>query len=300
LIIRYINGSEHASSKVSFTETSFMFRHFLSIVLLFVTLLWGRDSFGEREAAALSAQPAATAEGSLVICGGGLLPKRVLARFVELAGGSEGRLVVIPTAGSDEGAVEEAEIIRRWTELDLGSVSVLHTRDRKEADSATFVEPLSKATAVWFRGGQQSRLTDSYVGTATERAIVELFRRGGVVGGTSAGAAIQSRVMIQSGNPIPKITTGLDLLPGAIIDQHFLHRNRFNRLLLAVREHPECMGIGIDEATAIVFHRGKCCVLGSSYVTFVTAKGELSSLSVHTFRSGQSFRLQEPERLTND
>ena len=279
-----------------------MFRHFPSIALLTVTLVWADDSSGEREAApqpTVLTQAKPTAEGSLVICGGGSLPSRVLARFVELAGGGDGRLVVIPTAGSDEGAVAETEIIRRWTELGLGSVSVLHTRDREEADSPTFVEPFSKATAVWFRGGQQSRLADSYVGTATERAIVELFRRGGVVGGTSAGAAIQSCVMIQSGNPIPKIATGLDLLPGAIIDQHFLRRNRFNRLLQAVREHPECMGVGIDETTAVVFRRGECCVLGGSYVTIVTAKEGPKSLSVHTFRSGQSFRLHELERSTN-
>lgn len=273
-----------------------MFRQLPSVVFLSVTLAWAHGSSGEGRAAPqaiVSTQAAPTAEGCLVICGGGSLPKSVLARFVELAGGSEGRLVVIPTAGSDEATAEETEIFQRWAELGLGHVSVLHTRDREEADSATFVEPLGKATAVWFRGGQQSRLADSYVGTATEQAIVALFRRGGVVGGTSAGAAIQSRVMIQSGYPIPKITTGLDLLPGAIVDQHFLRRNRFNRLLTAVREHPECTGVGIDEATAVVYQRAECRVLGRSYVTVVTAKEGPSSLSVHTFRSGQSFRLHE-------
>jgi cyanophycinase len=280
-----------------------MFRRFPSIALVCLALVWAHSSTGQVRAApqtTVATQAAPIAKGSLVICGGGSLPNRVLVRFVELAGGDEGRLVVIPTAGSDEEAVDETEIIRRWTELGLGSVWVLHTRDRKEADSATFVEPLGKATGVWFQGGQQSRLADSYVGTATERAIVELFRRGGVVGGTSAGAAIQSRIMIQSGNPIPKIATGLDLLPGAIIDQHFLHRNRFNRLLLAVRKHPECIGVGIDETTAVAFQRGECCVLGGSYVTVVTAKGGPASLSVHTFRSGQSFRLHDLERSIDD
>ena len=277
-----------------------MARHFRSIALLFVMLVWVHGSSSGAEAAPqapASTQVAPTAEGSLVIVGGGSVPKPVLDRFVELAGGPEGRLVVIPTAGSDENGTE---IIQRWIERGLGSVSVLHTRDRKEADSATFVQPLSKATAVWFLGGQQSRLADSYVGTATERAIVDLFRRGGVVGGTSAGAAIQSRVMIQSGSPIPKITTGLDLLPDAIIDQHFLHRNRFNRLLSAVLDHPECVGVGIDESTAVVFQRGECCVFGGSYVTVVSAKTGPASLSVHTFHAGQSFRLHELDQPAND
>ncbi|MGD9644894.1 MAG: cyanophycinase, partial [Pirellulales bacterium] len=242
--------------------------------------------------------PAAT-QGSLVICGGGSLPAKVLEQFVELAGGSQGRLVVIPTAGSDKDADEADDIIRYWTELGLGSVSVLHTRDRQQADSAAFVAPLGTATAIWFGGGQQSRLADCYLGTATEQAIVELFRRGGVIGGTSAGAAIQSRVMIESGNPVPKVTTGLDLLPGSIVDQHFLRRDRFNRLLKAVREHPDCVGVGIDEATAVVFRRGECRVLGVSFVTVVRADAGPASLSVHTYRAGQTFRLTDMQQSTS-
>lgn len=277
-------------------KASAMFRTLSSAALVYVALACAHNSLGEEKAAPQAAVilPAArTPEGSLVLCGGGVLPERVWAQFVELAGGSEARLVVIPTADSDKGVAEETESTRRWADLGLRSVSILHTRDRREADSAEFVAPLSKATAVWFGGGQQSRLADSYLDTATERAIVELFHRGGVIGGTSAGAAIQSRVMIQSGSSTPNIATGLDLLSGAIIDQHFLQRDRFNRLLLAVREHPECTGVGIDEATAVVFRRGECRVVGDSYVTVLTAKAGPASLAVRTFRSGQTFRLHE-------
>ena len=232
-------------------------------------------------------------KGSLVVCGGGKLPDVVMRRFVELAGGDRGRLVVIPTAGSDDGMPAEKEVEERWKERGIGSVSVLHTRSNAEADALQFVEPLNNATAVWISGGQQSRLAKSYVGTETERALVELFHRGGVVGGSSAGAAIQSRVMIQSGNPEPKVTTGFDLLPSAIVDQHFLRRNRFNRLITAVTDHPDCTGVGIDESTAVVFRQGICSVLGDSYVT-VVAMGETPKLiSVNTFRSGQQFRLVE-------
>ena len=232
-------------------------------------------------------QPEAT--GALMICGGGTLPATVTSRFVELAGGQSGRLVVIPTASSNVEDIHLKEHTRRWTELGVGTVAILHTRDRAEADDGTFVAPLKQATAIWFVGGQQSRLAAAYVGTATERAILELFRRGGTIGGTSAGAAIQSRVMIQSGNPVPQITMGLDLLSGAIIDQHFLQRNRFNRLLFAVRKHPQRTGVGISEGTAVLFQKGVCHVLGDSYVTTVTAHGSPAPLSINTFRPGQSF-----------
>lgn len=229
--------------------------------------------------------------GSLVICGGGELPEDVLNRFVELASGEKGKLVVIPTAGTDEGIADQSAMIKLWTKRGIGSVTVLHSRDQTIADSAEFVKSLEDATAVWFGGGQQSRLADAYLGTATEKAILEVFHRGGVIGGTSAGAAIQSRVMIQSGNPVPKITTGFDLLPGAIIDQHFLYRNRFTRLQTAVREHPGRIGVGIDEETAVVFHEGQCHVLGDSYVTLIAAAEGPVSFSVRTIRSGQSFEL---------
>ncbi len=255
------------------------------LLLLSVMNAWANGP--DRENIASADEPL----GSLVICGGGSLPEAVLKRFVELAGGDHGRLVVVPTASSNVGASHQAEEVSRWLELGIGHVSILHTRDRTEADSAKFTEPISQATAVWFGGGQQSRLADTYVGTATERAVLELFHRGGVVGGSSAGAAIQSKVMIQSGSPIPVIATGIDLLGGAIVDQHFLKRNRFNRLLHAVRTHPDRTGVGIAESTAVFYQRGECQVLGDSFVSVVSAKEGPASLSVETFRSGQSFPL---------
>lgn len=238
--------------------------------------------------------------GGLVICGGGELPAEVIGRFVELAGSEQGKLVVIPTAGTDQGISDQAAMIELWTKLGIGQVTVLHTRDRDVADSAEFVKPLEDATAVWFGGGQQSRLAEAYLGTATEKEILKVFHRGGVIGGTSAGAAIQSRVMIQSGNPVPKITTGFDLLPGAIIDQHFLYRNRFTRLQTAVREHPERIGVGIDEETAVVFQKGECHVLGDSYVTLITAVEEPVSYDIRTIRSGQSFELKSLEPMESE
>lgn len=230
-------------------------------------------------------------DGSLVICGGGPMAEGVLDHFAQLAGADAGYLVVIPTAGSDSTAEDVARLTERWKSRGLGEVVVLHTRDREIADSIEFVEPLKLATGVWIGGGKQSQLAQSYVGTATETEILNVFDRGGVIGGTSAGAAIQSRVMIQSGNPIPVVRQGLDLLPDAIIDQHFLRRNRFNRLLSAVDQHPGKLGIGIDEGTAIVYRNGRCKVWGESYVTVIKQVQDTRQKAISTFRAGQDFPL---------
>lgn len=232
-------------------------------------------------------------DGSLVICGGGPMAEGVLDHFVQLTGAEAGYLVVIPTAGSDSTAEDVARLTERWTSRGLGEVVVLHTRDREVADSMEFVEPLKSATGVWIGGGKQSQLAQSYVGTATETEILNVFDRGGVIGGTSAGAAIQSRVMIQSGNPIPVVRQGLDLLPDAIIDQHFLRRNRFNRLLSAVDQHPGKLGIGIDEGTAIVYRNGTCKVWGESYVTVIKQNRDTRQNAISTFRAGQEFPLYQ-------
>ena len=183
--------------------------------------------------------------------------------------------------------------LRRWKEHGVKDVTFLHTRDRKTADSEDFIKPLQRATAVWIGGGSQSNLADAYANTAVEREIKAVIERGGVVGGTSAGAAIQSHVMIASGKSVPKMREGFDLLPHAIIDQHFLKRNRMNRLLSAVQKHPECIGVGIDEATAIEVHGQECKVLGSSYVTVVFRLKESGPLDVQTFEAGETFSLEK-------
>ncbi len=149
--------------------------------------------------------------GTLFVCGGGSLADDVLERFVTIAGGADGKLVVIPTASerADEPNAS-TEAIDRWTARGLASVSVLHTRSRQRAGASDFVATLRDATAVWISGGDQSRLSEAYVDTAVERELIALLARGGVVGGTSAGAAIASRVMIAGGNPVARVGRGLE------------------------------------------------------------------------------------------
>ncbi|CAN5916979.1 hypothetical protein BH23PLA1_BH23PLA1_32430 [soil metagenome] len=209
-------------------------------------------------------------EGSLVIVGGGRMPDVILERFLDLAGGEGARLVVIPTAGASAGREGEVEeLVELWNGRGFAAVEVLHTRDRDQADDPDFVAPLKEATAVWFNGGIQSRIADAYLGTAVEREVLALMKRGGVVGGTSAGAAIQSRLMIAGGNPQARLAEGFDLLPDAVVDQHFLARNRKPRLLGVIERNPGFFGVGIDEGTALVVRGRTMRVIGNSTVTVI-------------------------------
>lgn len=211
--------------------------------------------------------------GSLVICGGGALPESIFATFFQLAGEAEARLIVVTTASGNAESLDQELLVETWQQRGFTHIEVLHTRDRSVANSEEFVAPLQAATAVWFNGGQQSRLAEAYVGTRVEQELMRLLSRGGVIGGTSAGAAIQSRLMIASGNPHAKLMSGLDLVPGAVIDQHFKVRNRFPRSKSVIDRHPGYFGLGIDEGTAIVVRGRRIQVLGESTVTVYQRAG---------------------------
>jgi len=210
-------------------------------------------------------------EGALVICGGGALPDAVMNEFMRLAGAEKAHLVVIPTASQRADDADAEELLEPWRRRKPASLVWLHTRCRQEADTPTFVEPLRRATGVWFGGGAQSRIAEVYVGTAVERELYALLRRGGVIGGTSAGAAVMSRLMIARGNPTAELGVGFDFLPGAVIDQHFLRRNRKSRLVGVIEKHPHLVGYGIDEGTALIARGRRLRVLGESTVTVCLA-----------------------------
>ncbi|MEX2212623.1 MAG: cyanophycinase [Phycisphaeraceae bacterium] len=208
-------------------------------------------------------------KGSLVIHGGGKLPDSVVKEFVKLAGAAEAKLIIIPTAGLTKEEVEAEKYVKAWQARGFEHVTVLHTVSRDKAGEKAFVEPLTKATAVWFEGGQQSRLESTYVNTLVEEELYKVLDRGGVIGGSSAGAAIMSRTMIRQGNPAPEMGSGLGLMPGAIIDQHFNQRERKVRLLAALKEHPGLAGYGIDEGTALVLKSRFMRVVGEGNVTII-------------------------------
>ncbi len=205
--------------------------------------------------------------GSLFLVGGGPFPKELSDEFLRLAGGADAKLVVIPTAGASADEDGGAKLVEEWKKRGVADVVALHTRSRETAEGEEFVAPLRRATAVWMGGGQQSRLAAAYAGTAVESELQKLLARGGVVGGTSAGAAVQSKVMIESGGDAAVISRGFDLVPGAIIDQHFVARKRRARLLGALAKHPGLVGFGIDEGTAMILRGRQIRVRGASTVS---------------------------------
>ncbi len=225
-------------------------------------------------------------KGTLVLCGGGQIPDTVRKRFVELAGGKSARLVIIPTASGDDSVIEDGEEVEKiWSAHDVASIAIVHTRSRAEANDPKFVEPIQQATGVWITGGRQSQIAAAYSGTRVERELVALLDRGGVVGGTSAGAACQSRVMIVRGRVHE--TPGLGLIPGAIVDQHFLARDRKSRLFEALEKHPGLLGLGIDEGTALIVQGRTLHCLGDSTVTICLAATSGCEAQTVVLKSGE-------------
>ena len=247
------------------------------------------------------------AKGYLVIVGGGNGSK-VMPKFYELAGGKAARIVYIPTASAD-GTFNIERIKAEGLKAGASRVDVLNTRDSKVADSEEFVKPLLDATAVWIGGGRQWRLADSYLGTRTEREIKNVLDRGGVVGGSSAGATIQGSFMIRGAsgtdkNPdgdntvmeSPGHLVGFGLITDCAIDQHVITRHRENDLEPVIAGHPDLLGIGIDEGTAIVVQGDVFEVIGPSKVGIYD--NEAHGDTKHYFLSaGDKFNLAKHKKI---
>jgi cyanophycinase len=195
----------------------------------------------------------------------------ILERFIQLAGGPQAPIVIIPTAGGGDEYDEFYSGLGDFHELGAFHLTVLHTYDPEEADTEEFVRPISEARGVWFPGGRQWRLADAYLGTRTEEELWKLLERGGVIGGSSAGATIQGSYLARGdtrGNTIMMgdHEVGFGFLKNTAIDQHVLRRNRHFDLIEIIEAHPDLLGIGIDENTAIVVQGDRFEVMGESYV----------------------------------
>ena len=125
-------------------------------------------------------------KGSLVICGGGILPEALRSKVLELAGGEHARIVVISTASQTADTPDIETYVAWWRQQKLSEMTILHTRSRDLADTEQFVEPLTRATGVWFMGGNQAWLIDTYSGTRTEAEMHKLLERGGVIAPASS------------------------------------------------------------------------------------------------------------------
>ena len=192
------------------------------------------------------------------------------AKFIELAGGPDALIVDVPTAGGDSVYPAEWQGAGSLKAAGARHVIVLHTTNRKVADSDSFVDPLKRAGGVWFEGGRQWHLVASYAGTKTETEFHNILARGGVAGGSSAGASILGSYLVR-GAPsndnfiisFPGYETGFGFLRGVGIDQHVVARERLRDLADSLMpNHPELLGISEDEGTAWVVQGDVAEIIG--------------------------------------
>jgi cyanophycinase len=253
--------------------------------------------------------------GKLFIIGGGDRGPELIERMIAEAGLREGGYAVVLPMSSSE---PDSAIIWSGEAFVERGLPVVGFNFRKgEAPSAARLDSLRQAALVYISGGDQARFMDVVAGTPIETAIHDAYRDGAMIAGTSAGAAVMSAQMLtgdQRRHPeyTPTyevleaenidLAPGLGLLDGAIVDQHFLARSRHNRLLTAVIEFPEVLGIGIDESTALLVEGDRGEVVGEAQV-LVFRNPERSALReshllgarglrVDVYLPGESFRLR--------
>jgi cyanophycinase len=216
-------------------------------------------------------------KGTLVIVGGGSMEGTgIVEKFIQLAGGPEKKFIIVPTAGGNknqDGAIrayKEEEIVAPWLKRGLKQVKMLHTHDPKVADTDAFVSYLKEADAVWFNGGRQWNIVDSYANTLTFKEFHKVLERSGVIGGSSAGATIQGEYLVRGDTSGPNVMMtqepthqeAFKFLRRSAIDQHINARNRWDDLIPVIQKYPNMLGIGLSEGTAIVVTGDKFEVLG--------------------------------------
>lgn len=242
--------------------------------------------------------------GPLVIVGGGKMPPQAEAKFHHLSGGKKARIAVLPQASSRPERGTAAT--RAFTQLGAREVINIELDDLSKAKQV-----LANASGIWFPGGSQKKLYQELKQKNLLQLIRARHQAGVACGGTSAGAAILSEWMItqspekaalvQGNTPVQP---GLGLVPELIIDQHFLARHRMDRLLGAVLDYPDRIGVGIGESTAIVVQNGQFTVMGKGSVVVIDPrrskiltqqKGALQSgfgINVNLYKAGQSFEFK--------
>jgi len=266
----------------------------------------------------VSGDPASSqvTRGRLFIIGGGKRPPEMMRQFIDFAGGpARARIVVIPNASS-EPETTGMEQVAQFRKLGAASVRCLYLR-HEEAMKETSARMLDSATGIFFSGGDQSILTRDLLHTPAHRKLLSLYVDGAVIGGTSAGAAVMSEVMITGDERLNKDSTnafvfirqgnivtteGFGFVRTMIVDQHFLRRKRNNRLISVVLEHPKLVGVGIDEATAVIVQPDSILsVTGEGSVLIFDARGagsprsdsrgnlSIAGVSMHLLTPGDRF-----------
>jgi cyanophycinase len=179
---------------------------------------------------------------------------------------------VIPTAAADASFDESWPGLEALRAAGATHLTLLHTRDRRLADTESFTKPLRRARAVWIAGGRQGRLVDAYLGTRTHTELWALLERGGVIGGSSAGASMMASYLVRGAVDtneilmVPGYEDGFGFLQKAAVDQHLIARNRVPDMMRVLQQNPQLLGIGLDEGTALVVQGDRAEVVGRSSV----------------------------------
>lgn len=251
----------------------------LSSALILALIALG--SFVEQKSTSAASQEApeyGPAKGTLVIVGGGPTQGTgIMEKFIQLAGGPDAKFVIVPTAGGnktptgDIKVYKEEDVVAGWKRRGIKNVRMLHTHDPKVADTEAFASILRDADAVWFDGGRQWNIVDSYMNTLTYREFHKVLERGGVIGGSSAGATIQGDYLVRGAIAGPDIMMtpekeherGFNFLRKTAIDQHINTRLRWDDLIPVIKKYPNLLGIGLSEGTAIIVNQDRFEVMGA-------------------------------------
>jgi cyanophycinase len=241
----------------------------------------------------------ANADGPLVLFGGGDRPPSALRRFVEWAGGREARLLVATWASSSP--LESYGWLREDLEqLSPAAIEMAPLAPLGVAERARLLTSLQAATGVFLGGGDQGRIMDVLRDAELLRAFRERHRAGAAFGGTSAGLAAMSPIMITGEGDFTVIDAarvetreGLGLLPGVILDQHFLRRRRQNRLFALVLAHPDQLGVGVDEDAALLVEDGRRAEAVGGPTMIVDGREQPGALVVRLLQPGQRYDLRE-------
>ncbi|MGD9588375.1 MAG: cyanophycinase [Pyrinomonadaceae bacterium] len=241
---------------------------------------------------------AADGQQRLLVIGGGARPPEAMKRFVEWSGGERSRILVVTWAS---GVPDESFASLKKNFEDAGAGMVIHApiRPLDEEKARRFKSVLRESTGVFFSGGDQNRIMDVLSDEELLRLVREKYAAGTPFGGTSAGAAVMSDPMI-TGEADLKILDGkkvgvrkgLGLVPNVIFDQHFLVRQRHNRLFGLIMENPKMLGIGIDEDTAVLIEDNRrLMVMGKTQVMFVSGRAGQLKIEVSILKAGDSYNL---------
>lgn len=232
----------------------------------------------------------------LLVIGGGKRPPEAMKRFVEWSGGTKAKIMVITWASGVP--TESFESLKKQF-VSAGAVSVEHApvRPLDAATRSVFIDQLKGSSGVFFSGGDQNRIMDVLADDELLRLIREKYAAGTPFGGTSAGAAVMSDPMMTGDADLKVldgkkvgVRNGLGLLPNVLFDQHFLVRQRHNRLFGLMLENPNMLGIGIDEDTAVLIEDNRrLTVSGETQVMLVYSRNGKQPFQLSFLTSGKSF-----------